>query len=361
MNNKIIIIFILFFFSSCQEKLSETVKAQISQRESFWKNRTSLIINNKTNMEFPIKNDSVITEERINRIYLDNMECQFELFVDDVLLFKIMGEVTKNGGGITGAYDINQLLLKSGKHEVKVRMYPKYGENIFGEEGYVNMKFYYFNRNKFKIKYYYNDMNGHNGIVINQFKKQWIEKWDQENQVGYDGDYVAKEPAPFKGLPAYEWRQTFNAEVSFSFDGWRNSVDLQKEEKDEKRDINKELYEQYKIIYDIIKSKDVSKYSALVKEREELITACLHYKENEKKIRSDEFVKLIQSDDYELQPLFEETFQLEYQGYGKLAMFLHKADGEGIIRLRNKKDSDDNIFLDFRFQRKKKGDKLSII
>ncbi len=75
----------------------------------------------------------------------------------------------------------------------------------------------------------------------------------------------------------------------------------------------------------------------LVKEREELITATSHFRENEKEIRSNEFVKLLKSDDYEVEPLFEEAQQLEYQGYGKLIMFLHKADGKCVIHLGNKK------------------------
>ncbi|OOV19515.1 hypothetical protein [Flavobacterium sp. LM4] len=59
--------------------------------------------------------------------------------------------------------------------------------------------------------------------------------------------------------------------------------------------------------------------------------------------------------------LFEETFQLEYQAYGKIIMFLHKADGEGIIKLKNKKNPAEVIHLDFRFQRKEKGEKLTVI
>lgn len=289
------------------------------------------------------------------------MECQFEIFVDDVTLFKIMGDVTKDGAGVTGDYDINQLILTSGKHEVKVRMYPKYGKQLFGEEGYVNMEFSFFKNRDLRTMQYNNAMNGANGIHIDQSKKQWIEKWDQENQVGYDGNYVPKAPDKFKGLPIYEWRSTFDAEVPFSFDGWRNSVNLKKEQDDDKKDIKLELYNEYKKIYEIIKSKDVPAYLNLVKDRENLTTATLYYKDNEKQQRQNEFVKLIQNNEYEIEPLFEETFKLEYQGYGKLGMLLHLADSEGIIRLKNKKDSNDVIYLDFRFQRKKKGDKLTII
>jgi hypothetical protein len=40
---------------------------------------------------------------------------------------------------------------------------------------------------------------------------------------------------------------------------------------------------------------------------------------------------------------------------------LHLAYGEGIIRLINKKDPNENIYLDFLFQRKEKGGQLTVI
>jgi hypothetical protein len=52
---------------------------------------------------------------------------------------------------------------------------------------------------------------------------------------------------------------------------------------------------------------------------------------------------------------------MDFQGYGKLVTFLHKADKEGVIRLKNKKNPDEVIYLDFLFQRKLKNGKLSII
>lgn len=358
---KITLLLLICVFTSCKQEISQEIKNKIAKKEIFWTSRNKLITKSTNDMEFPIKNDFLTTEERTNRVYLRSSNCQFEVFVDDVLLFKLMGDVTQNGGGINGDYDINQLLLSSGKHEVKIRMYPKYGKQVFDKEGNVQMIFSYFKNRDLRTMNYNAEMNGHNGINIDQLTEQWIEKWDQQSQVGYEGVYVAKEPAPFKGLPAYEWRKTFDAEVPFSFEGWRNSVDLSKESKDEKKDINKELYDQYKLIHNIIKNKDANQYLNIVKEREELITNCLYYKDNEKKIRMDEFVKLIKSDEYELEPLYSETFKLEYQGYGKLSMLLNKTDGEGIIRLKNKKDKNDMIFLDFRFQRKKKGEKLTVI
>lgn len=218
-----------------------------------------------------------------------NMECQFEVFVDDVLLLRIMGEVTQNGGGITGDYDINQLLLTSGKHEITVRMYPKFNQSIFGDEGYVNLKFSHFTRETFKKPTYFSDMNAHNGIHIDQKDKQWIEKWDQESQTGYEGDYVAKQPDKFKGLPAYEWHRIFNAEVPFNLIGWRNSVDLKKEQDDEDKKIKNEVFDEYKKIHELFVKRNVAAYSLLVKEREDLITEALHYREGEKKLRKEEY------------------------------------------------------------------------
>ncbi|HEX8357745.1 MAG TPA: hypothetical protein VF610_10045, partial [Segetibacter sp.] len=312
---------------SCQEHLPDKTKKLLSQVNNFWKQRSHLIIKEKMNTEFPQKIDKSVTERRANRIYIDNMECQFEVFIDDVLLLRMMGPITQNGGGITGAHDINQLLLTSGKHEIKVRMYPKFGKQIFGDEGYVNLKFYYFLQERFKNHIYYNDMNAHNGIHIDQVDKQWIEKWDQENQVGYDGDYVAKQPDKFKGLPAYEWRKTFNAEVPFDLDGWRNSVNLIKEQDDEKKDIKNEVFDEYRKIHELFEKRDATAYLTLVKEREELITHTLYYRESDKKLRNEEIVKLILDPDYKVEPMYKETFKLDFQGYGKLVSIINRADG----------------------------------
>ncbi|MBE5320498.1 hypothetical protein IM793_15130 [Pedobacter sp. MR2016-19] len=346
---------------SCQQQLPGKTKKQLKQTENFWKQRNRLITMEKTKIEFPQKIDTTLTERRVNRIYIDNMECQFEVFVDDVLLLRIMGPITQNGGGISGDHDINQLLLTSGKHEVMVRMYPKFKQTVFGEEGYVNLKFSHFTRETFKKPIYFSDMNAHNGVHIDQSEKQWIEKWDQENQVGYDGDYVEKQPHKFKGFPVYEWHSIFKAEVPFDMVGWRNSINLRKEEYEEKKDIRNEVFAEYKKIYELIEKRDVQAYLNLVKEREELVTQALHYRENEKKARAEEFVKLIQDPDYEIEPMYAETFQLDYQGYGKLVSLVNKIDGEGIIRLKNNKNHDDCVYLDFRFQRKHKGDKLTVI
>lgn len=359
---KILLLASLLLTIGCKPTFSQEIKEQIKAQESFWKNRNHMNTKNDPQKIFPIAKNTRTINIRTNRIYLRSMKCQFEVFVNDVLLFKTMGEITKNGGGITGSYDINQLMLTSGTHEVKVRMYPMYDLQLFDQyTPYMDLTFSYFKDRDLKTTKYNKKMNGHNGIELSQSNQQWITKYNEEHQEEYDGDYEPKTPINFEGLPMYEWRSTFDAEVDFDLVGWRESVNLKKENKDQEDKLKNKLIQAYKNIHQLIKNKDIKGYLALVKEREELITTSLHYKENEKPLREQEFTKLLESNEYEVEPLFEEVIQLEFQAYGKLVMLLHKADGEGIIRLRNKKDPKDRIYLDFRFQRKKKNEPLSVI
>ncbi|PST83474.1 hypothetical protein C7T94_13000 [Pedobacter yulinensis] len=358
---KIAVLIALTLLAAACRQSSASPENGGSDQTLFWKQGALSVRKLNETMEYPVKKEPHIAEKRIHRIYIDNMACQFEVFVDDVLLLRTMGEITRNGGGMNGDHDINQLLLSPGKHEVKVRMYPKFGQPVFGDEGYVNLKFSHFTRETFRKPVYDPAMNSHNGIQINQADKQWIEKWDHENQVGYEGDYVAKQPDRFKGLQAYEWRRTFDAELPFAHTGWRESVNLQKEQDDEDKNIRREVLEISREIHAHLSARDAAAYLKLVTEREELITQTLFYRDNEKKLREQEFVKLIRDEAYELQPLLPETCRLDYQGYGKLVALVNNTDGEGAIRFKNRNDPNDVIYMDFRFQRKHKGSKLSVI
>lgn len=359
MKKIIFIIFLLILFG-CKKNLSEKTKEEIIQKEQFWKNRS--IMQNKQEKIYPIEKSTTVTEERTNRIYLRSRKCQFEVFVNDVLLLKAMGEITKDGAGINGDFDINQLMLTSGQHEVEVRLYPQYGQAIFDDfGGFMNLTFSHFKNRDLRTKQYYNTMNNHSGIELSSDDQQWITKYNEEYKEEYDGEYKPKKSIKFKGLPIYIWRKTFEADVPFSFVGWRESVNIKEEHKDNEDKVKKELLFLYKRIHEIIKNKNTNAYLDFVKEREELITSCLLYKQNEKPLREKEFIDLIKSDDYELEPLLVKTFHLEFQAYGKLILFLNKIDGEGVIRMKNKKDSNDIIYLDFRFQRKKKEDSLTVI
>lgn len=350
-------------FFSCTEKKENGQLRSTENKSPFERIRDSLIKNNDNSMEYPIQNNvNNITTDRTNRIYLSSSKCQFEILVDDVSLFNLLGDVTKDGSGINGSYDINQLLLSSGQHEVKVRMYPPFGVPVFGDGGDVQMVFSSFENRDLRTELFNDSMGGKDGIHLDQLNQQWVgESGDFSKGTYVEGHYKTKKGLPLKGLPAYEWKGLFKADVPFNYAGWRNSLNLKKEQDDEKKDIFSELMKEYQNIYTIINKKDVNKYLQLVKEREELITSCLFYKDQEKQQRQAEFVNLINNPDYEIEPISETTAKIEFQGYGKLISLTDKTDGEGIIRLRNKKNKGDVVYLDFRFQRKSKSDHLSVI
>ncbi|MDX6181061.1 hypothetical protein SGQ44_02765 [Flavobacterium sp. Fl-77] len=348
---------------SCQDKLSEKTKKEIQEKQAFWQTRTELINKNKTTMEYPIKKDTTIgNETRFNAITLNSGGFQFEIYIDDVLLTNFKGEAAKGQGGRIGSEQLNPLLLTSGTHEIKVRMYPSYGKKVFGPGGAIALCFYHYRDGDLRTMIYNEKMRGEDGIWLDQDNEQWVSTKGEYGSPDYiKGHFEPKEPLPLKGLPIYEWRSTFDADVPYDLTGWRNSVNLQKEQEDEKKNIKAELIAEYKKVHEIIKNRDVEGYLKLVKDREELLGKTMYYTEKERKEKIKMAEELLNNSDYELEPLFEETFKLEYQAYGKLVTLLHLADGEGIIRLTNKKDPNENIYLDFLFQRKEKGGKLSVI
>ncbi len=361
----IVIIACLLSLFSCKNSLSQEMKNIIAKREIFWRNRAKAINKENNKIEYPIKKDTTIKENRINRININSKECEFEIFIDDVLLYKFLEENSNIRGTIIVDCNINPLLLTSGTHEIKVRMYPKKNISLFEKDAgtILSLIFSHYKADDFRYMAKDNDNLGrHNGIEISQDNERWEDgKWDSTNNVGYEGKYVPRSPDKFAGLSVYEWHKTFDAQVPFSFEGWRNSINLKKEQEDDKKDIKAELVQAYKKVYQTIKDKDSSTFFSIIREREELFTSSLYYKSGGMILRQEDFINVFNTKEYELQPMFEDAMQLEFQGYGKLAILLHKADGEGIIRLRNKKNPDDNIYMDFRFQRKKKGDKLTII
>jgi hypothetical protein len=357
-----IVLLVCISFVSCQEKLSEKTKKEIQEKKAFWQTRTNLINKNKTIIEYPIKKETTINnEKRSNYIYVHSADCQFEIYINDVLLTNFKGEIARRGG-VTGGHITNSLLLTSGTNEIKVRMYPPYGDQVFKTGAAIGLVFQHFRDGDFRTTVYDETMRGKDGIILDHFDKQWVsDKGEYDTPSWVEAHYEPKTPLPLKGLPAYEWRSTFVAEVPYDLLGWRNSVNLKEEEEDEKKNIKAELIAEYKKVYEIIKNRDVQGYLKLVKERDELLGKTMYYTEKDSKQKIKNAEELLNNSDYELEPLFEETFKLEYQGYGKLATLIHLADGEGVIRLINKKDPNENIYLDFLFQRKEKGGKLTVI
>ncbi|WP_237276254.1 hypothetical protein [Tenacibaculum ovolyticum] len=344
--NKYYIMLSISLVLACKQVPSQNIKTEdLTKNQIFWKTKQTEEMKNSQEEIFPKKIKSIETiEKRRNRVYLNSANCQYEVFVNDVLSSRFMGDIVKSGG-TTGATSINEYVLFSGVNEIKIRMYPKYGDTLFTNKGFVGIDFFYF-INDLNNRVYNKKKGGEEGLSIGQSEYHLGEIRKENNP-----------PHKLEGLPVYEWRTTFETSVPFEIEGWLKSVNL-KEEQEEKK-LKNELLLAYKELFKIIEKRDVSAYLEAVKLREERIKTAFYLTKEEEEKRNAEFINLLEDKNYELLPITEEAIVLEYQGYGKLAVLSDMRDGEGIIRLRNKKDEE--VTLDFRFHRKEKGDPLSVI
>lgn len=141
---KIFFLSVFLMLASCNKGISQETISEVKKNENFWKQREKMITDNEKDNEFPIKKDRLVNEKRVNSIDIHSQSLQFEVYVDDVLLYNFKGEASQHQGGAIGAHEINPLLLTSGTHEVKVRMYPALGQNIFGDAGGLNLIFFHY-------------------------------------------------------------------------------------------------------------------------------------------------------------------------------------------------------------------------
>lgn len=262
-------------------------------------------------------------------IYVHSMQCQFEVFVDDVSVFRWISEWAGNGG--QAGIPINSILQQNGQHELKVKMFPSYGATQLGE-AYMEIDFYVGPKRSIDEHIIFKTVKSHD-----QLNKELAAK-------------IAK-------LPMYEFRDTFEvSNLPAQCDGWKNSVDLSEEKKEQ---LKLELYNYYKEIHAILKAKNVDSFLKLIESREKMIDAMHCFDETDIYFRTNEIMSTINTDDEQIQPLPPmEATTIQFYGYGKLVTLLDMK-GRGVIQYIDK--SENLSALDFRIHRKKLGDKLEVI
>jgi hypothetical protein len=262
-------------------------------------------------------------------IHVNSMQSQFEVFVDDVSVFRWIGDWAGNGGNAT--IPINSILQQNEQHELKVRMFPLNGETQL-DEAYMKVDFYVYPKRN----------------MDEEVRFKTVESHDQLNK-----ELAAK----ISKLPMYEFRDTFEvSNLPAECEGWKNSVDLSEEDKEQ---LKTELYDYYNEIHAILKEKNVDSFLKLIEPREKMIDAMHCFDETDIYFRTNEIMSTINSDDEQIQPLPPmEATTLQFYGYGKLVTLLDMK-GRGVIQYIDK--SENLSALDFRIHRKKLGDKLEVI
>ena len=261
------------------------------------------------------------------RIYTRLNECQAELYVDDVLAFSFMGEITTTGRTAVDVL-INPFLLKSGKHSICLKMYPQHGKSTLSQDSYGEIRNYFMN----------------------------VENYDQETDL-FTLETPNGDKTNLKNLPYFELKSELIVELPFKIEGWSNSVNL-KEEMENKIDVKKQLLESYDNLRQIIKKRDTEEFTKLIQEREDILGIAFYSSAKDKINDLQEMLNIIKNPNYELQP-YPQNPVLVIHANGKLASFL-TVDREGIIELINHKD-ENTITFDFKFHKKSKNGKFTII
>ncbi len=167
------------------------------------------------------------------RLYQAN--CTFQVSVNGLEIFR-NHKLDKLGSALI----LNNFILKSGKQEVTVRMYPlgtllqdEYEDESYGDiltllpESNVEVKV----TNIKDLKTYSSPSKDEKVVMLTNSPK------DEK------GEFIGK------GLPYYEYSFTFEAEVPYAFDGWSNGVDLstvdQRELKEKFLEVNNQFREMY--------------------------------------------------------------------------------------------------------------------
>ena len=288
--------------------------------------------NEKMNNLINIKDDNMSDNYKNNRLGTYKIatsinRCQGILLIDDVPSFQFWGEKSKFS--TTTYAQANHILLFSGKHEIKLQLFPKPWEKTFEKYAFGGLEFFYYDDLTFNQEY-------------SLFKITTPS--EKDNNIG--------------GLPYYELKTELEVELPFDIIGWRNSVNL-KDENENGLDISKELHQKITEIREIIAKRDVNQFSNLIKEREALLETAFYFTKDEANQGLNDFLELIKDTNYELVPL-PENANLHFYGYGKLITLL-TPERERVITLVNKNDPKDKIVLDFYFHRKQKGKPLEVI
>ncbi|MGU3376547.1 hypothetical protein [Chryseobacterium sp. M5A1_1a] len=215
--------------------------------------------------------------------------CGYEILINDVPLHRyfLLGSTNKQ------RIQINDHILRSGQQEITVRLFPPQLSDESWSPTFVDAS-------KFKIKVLLRKSDG----SLEDYKQ--VFEFSTSNKRGTE-NFLAS------GQKVFEFKGNFVAEVPYQLEGWHNSKDLSKENKDE---LLKEAVAAYNSFRNILIKKDVSTYASLMYDKEvELAKAYYWHTPVDSKQRWDEMSGTVR-EKREILPL--KDFKMVLYGNGKV-------------------------------------------
>ncbi len=279
-------------------------------------------------------------------IYVRSANCNYEIYINDVLVFINLSNPIELGTGTGVDIPMNTTILKNGQHKIKARVLPRIGMKNIDNYCFLELEFLLANTDKIYIP-------------KNQ-RKEDIE--------------LLKIQTPWKklekniNLPFFDLEGEFEATMlPFELVGWTKSANLKDE--DEKQ-LFKEVIAYYQELHAILKKRDAVKWEKLHEEKEALISKAFYYDYhvNEKKDpaytamvkgRKNATAELFKEDGLDLVPLVASELKLLIQAEGRLVSLV-RSDNTPALRFNDPKNEGE-VEFEMRLHRKQKGSKMSII
>jgi hypothetical protein len=266
-------------------------------------------IMNEPNVQKVLNTCKEIKTYKYNPVYILHMNTaagfSFELLINDQLFY-----TRYESGTLTGSMPLVDVILKSGKQRIKIRMFPPVDDNYVMkpliEPKDVGLEF---------------------RIVYGDEKR---DKPDAFHEV-----FNYKLPRFEQPLPYYEVNLEFEAKVPYELEGWAGGVDLTQEDKEE---LQKEVEEQYRKVIKMYESGDVNGLAGIYYKRQKDMGQALY--ENKK----EDYEELIGAwvTQINREQAFElNDYELRFFGDGKMVALLKSIPGKfydvSALFSRNKK------------------------
>jgi hypothetical protein len=258
------------------------------------------------------------------------------ILVDNVPVFSFLGKDTEEGI-MDGPVPINHILLQSGKHKVVGKMLPRFGKKSLTENDGMNINF--------------------NLSDFDHWKETKHSFFPEINSPDTYFDKDNKITRPVKGLPFFEIATEIDVELPFILDGWQNSVDLSKIDKEK---LKKEVFSYYMQIHAVLVTHNSAKFLELSKEKEELQTQAFYFDATKKQEIRQSIISLFDKN-LEVLPLNENELKLELWGYGKLVSLVRLDESSALQFISPNAGKESNVELEVKLHLREKNGELCII
>jgi len=256
-------------------------------------------------------------EKPFYKISIDAAACFFDVQINNVSLLSM-----DINGQLSVTVPANYLILESGLQELSVRVMPNIGDITLSEDAEFVLKLQLFDSDNLS------------------------ESIDNVASYGIDKDKLKT------GIPLFEHRIKFKAEMPYTLSAWQNSVDLKTIE-----NLREQVEMFHQKIDSLISTRRYDEFVRLLSEREENIAISLYLSDAESKSRMKGLVEDLENG-FKLTALSMDDV-LIYYADNKVVKIV-KRDMDSAIRFFNK-ETEEEMTLDMLFHLKEGSDELSII